>query len=91
MNTYNTVNIMMLFGFYAFLFGCAMAPPKLPPTENIQSIDDFESYLNSVVENGDPPGLSIAVVKGRDVVYQKGFGMADAPLNKAATSQTIYQ
>ena len=71
--------------------GCAIAPPKLPPAEDIRSVDDLETYLSHVVEKGDPPGLSVVVVKGTQIVYQKGFGMADAPRKIVATPQTIYQ
>jgi len=34
--------------------------------------------------------LSLVVVKGEEIVYQKGFGLADGPRNQAATPDTVY-
>jgi CubicO group peptidase (beta-lactamase class C family) len=46
--------------------------------------------MNSFV--GDiPPGLSIAIALGEDVIYANGFGMADGPKGMAATPDTVYQ
>jgi CubicO group peptidase (beta-lactamase class C family) len=54
------------------------------------TVDEFEAYINSFV--GDkPPALSIAIALGKDVIYSKGFGMADGPRGMAATPDTVYQ
>jgi len=54
------------------------------------TVDEFEAYINSFV--GDrPPALSIAIALGGDVIYTKGFGMADGPKGMAATPDTVYQ
>jgi len=54
------------------------------------TVDEFEAYINSFV--GDkPPALSIAIALGSDVIYTKGFGMADGPKGVAATPDTVYQ
>jgi CubicO group peptidase (beta-lactamase class C family) len=34
--------------------------------------------------------LSLVVVKDGEIVYQKGFGMADGPKNVPATPDTVY-
>lgn len=73
------------------VYGCAIMPPKLPQAKDISSVYDLEKYLNEVVEKGDPPGLSVVVVRGTKIVYKNGFGMADTPLKKVAEAQTIYQ
>ena len=36
------------------------------------------------------PGLSIALVRGSEVVYARGFGQANIERNRAATPQTLY-
>jgi CubicO group peptidase (beta-lactamase class C family) len=38
-----------------------------------------------------PPGLSIAIALGGDVLYVNGFGLADGPREVAATPDTVYQ
>ena len=53
------------------------------------TIEDFEAYVNSFV--GDiPPGLSILITLGGDVLYGKGFGMADGQNNVMAERDTVY-
>ena len=54
------------------------------------TVDEFEAYINSFV--GDrPPALSIAIVLGSEVIYSKGFGLADGPRGMVATPDTVYQ
>jgi CubicO group peptidase (beta-lactamase class C family) len=67
--------------------GFAFAGEKaaLPTT-----VEAFENYVNSFV--GDtPPGLSVVIADGKDVIYAKGFGLADGPKGMAATPDTVYQ
>ena len=77
--------------FILIIGGCAIMPPKLPPTSHVNSVDGLEAYLNRVVETGDPPGLSLVVVKETQIIYSQGFGMADGPRNQVVTKETIYQ
>jgi CubicO group peptidase (beta-lactamase class C family) len=56
----------------------------------VTSVAELEAYLNALIAFGTPPGLSLVVVKEGQVVYQRGFGMADAPKQIAATPQTVY-
>ncbi len=73
--------VMETIGGFAF----AGEEAVLPTT-----VGEFEAYINSFV--GDiPPGLSIAIALGGDVIYANGFGMADGPKGMAATPDTVYQ
>ena len=69
------------------LFGSK--PPK--PPEGAVTIGHLEAYANKLVEIGRPPGLSLAVVKDGETIYQQGFGLADGPKNVAATPHTVFQ
>jgi CubicO group peptidase (beta-lactamase class C family) len=54
------------------------------------TVEEFEAYVNSFV--GDvPPGMSIVIALGEDVIYAKGFGLADGPQEKESTPDTVYQ
>jgi CubicO group peptidase (beta-lactamase class C family) len=54
------------------------------------TVEEFEAYVNSFV--GDvPPGMSIAIALGEDVIYANGFGLADGPQEKEATPDTVYE
>jgi CubicO group peptidase (beta-lactamase class C family) len=59
-------------------------------TDLPSTVEEFEAYIDSFV--GDvPPGLSIAIVFGGDVIHANGFGLADGPQGMAATPDTVYQ
>lgn len=79
-----------------------MVLPACKPTNhfsNIQSFEEFESYLDKVVA-GDiafrnkiaeiPAGLSIVIVHNNQMVYSNGFGLADGPKDIEATPDTVY-
>lgn len=63
--------------------------PSAPPT--VDAIDDVEDYLARLIEDGDPPGLSVVVVKDGELVYAEGWGDADGPRDIAATPDTVYR
>ncbi|NIM22348.1 MAG: serine hydrolase, partial [Candidatus Latescibacteria bacterium] len=46
--------------------------------------------MSVISKSGDPPGLSLVVVKNEKVVFSEGFGLADGPRNIPATPDTVY-
>src|SRR5215212_4224511 len=70
------------------LFAFAPHPPSTPKV--VKDIAQLEAYLEKLVASGNPPSLSIAVVKHGEIVYNRAFGMADTPQQRAATPDTIY-
>jgi CubicO group peptidase (beta-lactamase class C family) len=78
------VLLVMSAASYAF----APRVPAVP--ENVRSKAELENYLKQLVASGNPPGLSVVVVKGDQVVYSKAFGYADGPRQIKATPETVY-
>jgi CubicO group peptidase (beta-lactamase class C family) len=70
------------------LFAFAPHPPPVPT--HVTNPADLKAYLNRLVASGDPPGLSVVVVKGGQVVYLQAFGLADGPHGIAAAPDTVY-
>lgn len=65
--------------------------PHVPATpKGVTHLTEMESYLQRLVEAGNPPGISVAVVKDGEVVYNKAFGFADGPRKVKATPDTVY-
>jgi CubicO group peptidase (beta-lactamase class C family) len=64
-------------------------PPD--PPEGAVGVAELERYAEKLVEIGRPPGLSLAVVKYGEIVYQKSFGLADGPKNIAVDADTVFQ
>jgi len=83
--------IALLFLFSGFVYLMVLPHPLAPPSE-VKNLTALENYLNELTGyNADsPPGLSLVVVKGDKIVYQKGFGLADGPQNRPATAKTVY-
>jgi CubicO group peptidase (beta-lactamase class C family) len=53
------------------------------------TVEEFETYVNSFAGT-NPPGLSMAIAMGEDVIYVQGFGTADGPREIPATPDTVY-
>jgi CubicO group peptidase (beta-lactamase class C family) len=50
----------------------------------------YKEIMSVITKAGDPPGLSLVVVKNEKIVYSEGFWLADGPRNIPATPDTIY-
>jgi len=72
----------------AALYAFAPHVPSVP--KQVKSKAELESYLNQLVASGNPPGLSVVVVKDDQVVYSNAFGYADGPQKIKATPETVY-
>jgi D-alanyl-D-alanine carboxypeptidase len=76
--------LIISLGLYAFA-------PHVPSTpKQVANVTELEAYLNRLVASGNPPGLSIVVVKDGQVIYNNAFGFADGPNNLKATPETVY-
>jgi len=64
--------------------------PHLPRTpDRVSDVAELEMFLGKLVETGDPPGLSMVIVKDGGIVYRKGFGLS-GPSGNPSTPETIY-
>lgn len=59
------------------LYAFAPHAPKTP--ERVEDVVELEAYLKRLVDSGNPPGLSLVVVKDGNIVYNNAFGVADGP------------
>jgi CubicO group peptidase (beta-lactamase class C family) len=55
-----------------------------------ESFDNLESFILEKISETKIPGLSIAIVKGDETVYLKGFGFKDISSGLPATPRTLY-
>lgn len=75
----------------ALLSGCALGLADPDPPRVGARLDEVERYAASVVADGDPPSVSVAVLSDDEVVYERAFGLADGPRKIAATPATTYR
>ncbi len=80
--------LVVLLGVGVGLYAFAPHPPAVP--KQLKDVSELESYLNQLVNSGNPPGLCVTVVKDGQTVYNHAFGYADQPRNRKATPDTIY-
>lgn len=88
---HNPASTLILVFWLAILTGCAITPPKLPSLADVRTPGELDRYLYELVDKGEPPGVSVVVVKGEDIVYQKSFGKADEPRDILASNDSVYQ
>ena len=72
----------------SFLLNSCASMPN--PPDKINSVAALEEYMNKAVASGNPPGMPLAVIKNDSIIYEKGFGWADAPRKIHASPSTVY-
>ena len=86
----NVTGVLLTFGIVgAGVLYLLAAHPPAPPVA-VSTVDELDAYLTKLTASGDPPGLSVTVVKGNKIIYNRAFGLADSPAQIAATPDTVY-
>jgi CubicO group peptidase (beta-lactamase class C family) len=70
------------------LFAAAPHPPR--PPQRARDLAALEAYLGQLVDSGDPPGLSVVVVRDGRIAYERALGFADKPRGQRASDATRY-
>ena len=55
-----------------------------------QALAGYEPFVDKMIQDWHVPGLAIAVVKGGEVVYAKGFGYRDVEKKLPVTTETLF-
>lgn len=71
---------------FSFLISQAQKKSDL----RIEKAEVLDNYLPKLMAEADIPGLSIAIAKNDEIVYQKGFGVRSADTREPVTSQTVF-
>ena len=87
---FSVTGVLLTFGIVGagILYTLAAHPPAVPA--KVATVDELDAYLARLTASGDPPGLSVTVVKGDTIVYNRAFGLANGPAQIAATPDTVY-
>ena len=79
-----TISIMILIA----LFNITLTAGE---TGDTISYADIDKEVLSLLEKGDIPGLSLAVLRGSGEVYLKGYGYADIANKVPVTPDTVFE
>ncbi|MBS1732073.1 MAG: beta-lactamase family protein [Bacteroidetes bacterium] len=82
-------NIRILIVVSAFLMAGCKTSQKTAPVNANQYSDSLTLALNNFAKKSLIPGFAVAIVSDKDILYSKGFGLADIENNKAFTASTI--
>ena len=82
-------NITILIAVTAFLMAGCKTSQKTAPVNGNQYSDSLSMALNNFAKKSLIPGFAVAIVSDKDMLYSKGFGLADIENNKAFTTSTI--
>lgn len=67
-----------------FLFTLPAFAEEAPPS----SFEAFDAFVESVRNENNIPGLSVAIIRGGETVHAKGFGLADVHAERAMSADT---
>lgn len=88
------------FLFVAFALGVSVARAETPapvvaPLKHDLTATDLEAFLDGLVplqiETNDIAGATIAVVKNGEVIFVKGYGLADLKTRTPVTPETMFR
>lgn len=67
----------------------AQTPPPVPATLSPAKIEQIDA-LFAQWNKSDSPGCALAVIKDGQIVYKRGYGMADLEHNVPISAQTVF-
>jgi CubicO group peptidase (beta-lactamase class C family) len=62
-----------------------------PAAQRARAIATIDSLAMAFLADGPVAGVSVAVVKGRDTIVMKGYGLADVENDVPASAKTVYR
>ncbi|MGV2805724.1 serine hydrolase, partial [Clostridium perfringens] len=85
--------------FYGLMILLLVSPPAAaaeggaPSTQKQPNIDEIaiDQFVQALLVKAQSPGAAVVVVSGDQVVYTKGFGLADSALGIPATNTTLFE
>jgi CubicO group peptidase (beta-lactamase class C family) len=60
------------------------------PEQTASAAQDIDAFVARVMDTGLTPGLAVGVVRGANVIYAKGFGLADREHGRPVNADTLF-
>ncbi|MEX1140409.1 MAG: serine hydrolase domain-containing protein [Bacteroidota bacterium] len=86
-----TLLSLMIVSMVAVTFVAAQGRPISENTEIATNLKLMERWIEAQRVYRNLPGLSVALVHDQDLIYARGFGLADLEDEVPATAQTMYR
>ena len=77
---------------HAVFAGCSTAPDQIPPRSDVAAIaESLSGLIEHEMEQKRIPAMSIVLVDNQEIIWARGFGMADQEAGVPATARTMYR
>ena len=87
--------VMFLFSILSSTESLDAIQPQTDKWETIEGVykepSQTENFLRNVLDKSNATALSVAVVQGSDVVFQKSMGIVDEKTNKHVDEHTVFR
>lgn len=86
-----TVTVSALLGLFLVLLGASPALAQETISLSPGQAEKIETIVQKEMQEARIPGLSLAIVAKKQLVYARGFGLADREASTPATAETVYR
>jgi CubicO group peptidase (beta-lactamase class C family) len=86
-----SLSVLVLFLFAAALFGLGHEIGLKTKLNKKKLISGLEKTVPDLMEKANIPGLSIAVIRDGQILWQKGFGIKNAKTGERVADNTIFE
>ncbi len=74
----------------SFLFSFSALAQKALDSEALKKLNGIDTVFQRILKDQEAAGFAVAIVKGNDVIYSKGFGFRDVAAQKPVTPNTLF-
>lgn len=73
------------------LLGAALVGPGMASAQQARfNARDFDRYVQEAVSDWEVPGLAVAVVRGDELLFEKGYGVLELGEERATDAHTLF-
>jgi CubicO group peptidase (beta-lactamase class C family) len=71
-------------------FPFTLVRKQSPAAAAQEALKGFDDVVTDAMKKFDVPGMALAIVKGKEVIYAKGFGYRDVEKQQPVTTDTLF-
>jgi len=86
-----SLSVLVLFLFTAALFGLNLEAGLKTKVNKKKLISELDKAVPDLMEKANIPGLSIAVIRDGEILWQKGFGIKNTKTGERVADNTIFE
>src|SRR5581483_1469602 len=69
---------------------CTLERKADPATVAKAALEGFDAEANNSLKQFEVPGMAIAIIKGKEIIFAKGFGYRDVEKQLPVTADTLF-